>query len=61
MQTSQTAAGTQEQDIYRPAYLHIGGEKYIPVNGVKIRTLSYNPAQIEVAVKTSAPGEFLLK
>lgn len=37
--------------IYRPAYLHIGGEKYIPVNGVKIRTLSYNPAQIEVAVK----------
>lgn len=47
--------------IYRPAYLHIGGEKYIPVNGVKIRTLSYNPAQIEVAVKTSAPGEVSLE
>ena len=47
--------------IYRPAYLHIGGEKYIPVNGVKIRTLSYNPAQIEVAVKTSAPREVSLE
>lgn len=47
--------------IYRPAYLHIGGEKYISVNGVKIRTLSYNPAQIEVAVKTSAPGEVSLE
>ena len=47
--------------IYRPAYLHVGGEKYIPVNGVKIRTLSYNPAQIEVAVKTSAPGEVSLE
>lgn len=47
--------------IYRPAYMHVGGEKYIPVNGVKIRTLSYNPAQIEVAVKTSAPGEVSLE
>ena len=47
--------------IYRPAYLHVGGKKYIPVNGVKICTLSYNPAQIEVAVKTSAPGEVSLE
>lgn len=47
--------------IYRPAYLHVAGEKYIPVNGVKIRTLSYDPAKIEVVVKTSAPGELSLK
>lgn len=47
--------------IYRPAYLHVAGEKYIPVNGVKIRTLSYDPAKIEVVVKTSAPGEVSLK
>ncbi len=43
--------------IYRPAYLYVGEEKHIPVNGVKIRTLSYDPARIEVVVKTSAPGE----
>ena len=47
--------------IYRPAYLHVAGEKYIPVNGVKIRTLSYDPARIEVVVRTSAPGEVSLK
>lgn len=47
--------------IYRPAYMHVGGEKYIPVNGVKIRTLSYDPARIEVAVKTSVPGEVSLE
>ena len=47
--------------IYRPAYLHVGEEKHIPVNGVKIRTLSYDPARIEVVVRTSAPGEVSLK
>lgn len=47
--------------IYRPAYLYVGEEKYIPVNGVKIRTLSYDPARIEVVVKTSSPGEVSLK
>ena len=47
--------------IYRPVYLYVGEEKYIPVNGMKIRTLSYDPARIEVAVKTSAPGEVSLK
>ncbi len=57
MLTSQTAAGIRGTGIYRPAYLHVGEEKYIPVNGVKIRTLSYDPAKIEVVVKTSSPGE----
>ena len=47
--------------IYRPAYLYVGEEKHIPVNGVKIRTLSYDPARIEVVVKTSEPGEVSLK
>ena len=47
--------------IYRPAYLYVGEEKHIPVNGVKIRTLSYDPARIEVVVKTSLPGEVSLK
>ena len=47
--------------IYRPAYLYVGEEKHIPVNGVKIRTLSYDPARIEVVVKTSSPGEVSLE
>lgn len=47
--------------IYRPAYLYVGEEKHIPVNGVKIRTLSYDPARIEVVVKTSLPGEVSLE
>ena len=50
-----------ETGIYRPAYLYVGEEKHIPVNGVKIRTLSYDPARIEVVVKTSEPGEVSLK
>ena len=47
--------------IYRPAYLYVGEEKHIPVNGVRIRTLSYDPARIEVVVKTSSPGEVSLE
>ena len=43
--------------IYRPVWLYTGEEKHIPVNGVKIRTVSYAPAVIEVEVKTSVPGE----
>ena len=56
--TSRWYSGT---GIYRPAYLYVGEEKHIPVNGVKIRTLSYDPARIEVVVKTSSPGEVSLK
>ena len=47
--------------IYRSAYLYVGEEKHIPVNGVRIRTLSYDPARIEVVVKTSSPGEVSLE
>ncbi len=42
--------------IYRPVTMHVGGEQYIPVNGLRIRTLSIAPAVIEVEVKTSCPG-----
>ena len=31
--------------------------QYIDLNGVKIRTLSLDPAEIEVTVKTNAPGD----
>jgi beta-galactosidase len=47
--------------IYRPVTLHVGGEKHIPVNGVKIRTVSIEPtAVIEVEVATSVPGEVVI-
>ena len=42
--------------IYRPVYLWTGDEKYIPVNGIKIHTVSYAPAVIEVEIKTSCTG-----
>lgn len=43
--------------IYRPVWLWTAGEEYIPVNGVKIDTLSIAPAKIRVRVKTSAEGD----
>ena len=43
--------------IYRPVWMYTGEKKHIPVNGVKIRTVSFMPAVIEVDVKTSVPGE----
>ena len=44
--------------IYRPVTLWHGEETgYIPVNGVRIRTMELSPAKIQVEVKTSAPGE----
>lgn len=42
--------------IYRPVFLWIGEEKHILVNGVRIRTVSYEPAAIEVEVRTSGSG-----
>ena len=43
--------------IYRPVTLWVGEAEYIPVNGVRIRTLSIDPARIQIRVKTSQPGE----
>ena len=43
--------------IFRPVWLWAGEEKHIPVNGVRIRTLSIAPARISVNVETSVPGE----
>ena len=43
--------------IYRPVKLWSSPKKYIPLNGVKIRTVSISPAVIAVTVKTSIPGD----
>ena len=42
--------------IFRPVWLWAAGEKYIPLNGIKIRTVSLSPAVIRVIVETSAAG-----
>ena len=42
--------------IYRPVKLWTSPKAHIEMNGVKIRTISINPAVVEVSVKTSAPG-----
>lgn len=42
--------------IYRPVTLWSAGEAHIPVNGVRIRTVSHTPAKIQVAVQTSVEG-----
>ena len=47
--------------IFRPVWLWAGGEKHIPVNGLRIKTLSIAPARISVKVETSVPGEVELE
>ena len=42
--------------IYRPVQLWTAGGAHIALNGVKIRTLSLDPAVVEVRVNTTAPG-----
>ena len=42
--------------LYRPVQLWTAGEKHILLNGVRIRTVSLNPAVVEIRVRTSAPG-----
>ena len=42
--------------IYRPVWMYTGDGKFIQVNGLRIRTVSHEPAVIEVEVKTSASG-----
>ena len=42
--------------IYRPVQLWTARSAHIALNGVKIRTLSLDPAVVEVCVKTTAPG-----
>lgn len=41
--------------IYRPVWLYVLDKVHIPLNGVKIRTLSYEPAVIEVKAATPGP------
>lgn len=42
--------------IYRPVYLWTGKDAYIKINGVKIHTLSCEPAVVEIALSASCCG-----
>ena len=42
--------------IYRPVWLCTPPSKYIMLNGVKVRTVSIDPVQLEVAVETNGVG-----
>ena len=42
--------------IYRPVTLHIGEQKHILPNGIKVRTISLEPAVVEINVKTNVSG-----
>lgn len=46
--------------IYRPVWMYTGSEEYLPLYGLKVRTLSINPAVIEVVAETSAAGTAFL-
>ena len=43
--------------IYRPVYMYVADDKHIKMNGVKVRTLSIDPAVIEVTVLTEGTGK----
>ena len=42
--------------LYRPVNLWVSDKEHILLNGVRIRTLSINPARVEITVKTSCAG-----
>lgn len=46
--------------IYRPVNMYIADKKYIPLNGVKIRTINLNPVTIEIKIETIGVGEIVI-
>ncbi len=42
--------------IYRPVWLYEAGERHISLNGVRIRTVSIQPAVVEISLKTVGSG-----
>ncbi|MFT4145640.1 MAG: glycoside hydrolase family 2 TIM barrel-domain containing protein [Mobilitalea sp.] len=43
--------------IYRPVTMWVSDKKHIMLNGVKIKTLSIHPAEIEISVATEGAGD----
>lgn len=46
--------------IYRPVNLWVADGEHILLNGVRIRTISTNPAKVEITVKTSNAGRIFV-
>jgi len=42
--------------IYRPVYMYVGDKKRVAINGVRVKTVSLDPAVIEVSVKCQCEG-----
>lgn len=43
--------------IYRPVKMILLPKKHVKVNGVKVRTVSLNPARIAINIETNGPGD----
>ena len=46
--------------IYRPVKLWVSDKDHILMNGVRVRTISIDPAEVEVSVKTSGAGKVIV-
>ena len=47
--------------IYRPVWMYVRPKQHILRNGIRVRTLSVDPAVIEAEVNTNAPGKVKLE
>ena len=47
--------------IYRPVNLWVSEKEHILMNGVRVRTISVDPAEVEVSVKTSGAGKVFVE
>lgn len=47
--------------IYRPVWMYAEPKQHIKRNGIRVRTVSHDPAVVEVKVETTAPGKVRLE
>jgi beta-galactosidase len=47
--------------IYRPVWMYVAEKNHIFQNGIKVRTISVDPAVIEVEIQTNTAGELQLE
>lgn len=46
--------------IYRPVNLWVADQEHIMLNGVRVRTISTDPAKVEISVKTTGAGTVII-
>ena len=47
--------------IYRPVWLYLAPKSHIERNGIRVKTISTEPAVIETEIKTSCPGKLKIE